>query len=159
MQEWQLSPRKPHLSEKCPVEGDCEGTIHCPHGDVQIHQQPLLLLAVHCGSDPLEDTAGQGWLPRGLGTTPGHFQHPLCHPFVTTLVTGTSPAQHPRQEHPAHHWWFCSSLQTPLFATVKKGPKRPMSPKSQWLGRGEKSRKSNSRLVESWDFWVPVDIC
>lgn len=50
-----LISRMPYLSEQCPIKGDSEGAIYRPHGDIQIHQQPLLLLAVHRGSDPLED--------------------------------------------------------------------------------------------------------
>lgn len=106
-QEWECSaPREPHLSEERPVEGDGEGTIHGPHGDIQIHQEPLLLLAVHRGSDPLEHTAGQGCLPQDLDTpsTPGAtpLSPPLSHPRPSTQGSSL-------------HWWLCSSLQTPLF--------------------------------------------
>lgn len=152
VQEWECSPppREPHLSEERPVEGDSEGTIHGPHGDVQIHQEPLLLLAVHRGSDPLEHTGGQGCLPQGLDhawTPPA----PLCHPFVTTFVT--SPAQHPRQEHPGV-FPALVALVFPANTTLHARGKR-----KKWLGRGGRSRKSNSRLVESWDLWSPVEIC
>lgn len=121
VQEWECSPppREPHLSEERPVEGDSEGTIHGPHGDVQIHQEPLLLLAVHRGSDPLEHTGGQGCLPQGLDhawTPPA----PLCHPFVTTFVT-SRPSTHGRSiQEFSQHWWLWCSLQTPPFMQEAK---------------------------------------
>lgn len=31
-----------HLSEKGPVEGDGEEAVYGPHGNVQVHQEPLL---------------------------------------------------------------------------------------------------------------------
>lgn len=45
----------PYLSEESSVEGDREEAVHSPHGDVQVHQQPLLLQGVDCGTDPLEN--------------------------------------------------------------------------------------------------------
>lgn len=47
-----------HLSEKGPVEGDGEEAVHCPHGNVQVHQEPLLFQSVDCCADPLGTQAG-----------------------------------------------------------------------------------------------------
>lgn len=49
-----------HLSEQGAVEGDRVETVHRPHGDVQVHQQPLLLLSVDRGPDPLDDHKHSG---------------------------------------------------------------------------------------------------
>ena len=50
-----------YLTEECAVKGDREGTVHGPHGDIQIHQEPLLLLAVYRGPDPLIGMHGK-WM-------------------------------------------------------------------------------------------------
>lgn len=41
------------LSEEGAIEGDGVEAVHCPHGNVQVHQEPLLLQSVDCGSNPL----------------------------------------------------------------------------------------------------------
>lgn len=37
-------PLGPHLSEEGPIEGDSVEAVDCPHVDVQVHEQTLLLL-------------------------------------------------------------------------------------------------------------------
>lgn len=49
----------PHLSEECAVEGDSVEAVHCPHRNVQVHQKPLLLQSVDCGTNPLETQTSQ----------------------------------------------------------------------------------------------------
>lgn len=53
----------PHLSKEGPVEGDGIETVHCAHVDIQVHEQALLLLRVHGGSDALRE--------EGLRLEPG----------------------------------------------------------------------------------------
>lgn len=73
-----------HLSEKRSVEGDGVETVHRPHGDVQVHQQPLLLLRVHRCPDTL--TGGRG----------GKQAHVLnrSQDFRTFEVNQTRPLAH-----------------------------------------------------------------
>lgn len=70
-------PRRAHLSEQGPVEGDGVKTVHCAHVDVQVHEQALLLLRVHGGPDALwgegsRQVAGGG-APRGGGAGAAHL--------------------------------------------------------------------------------------
>lgn len=48
-----MDPSLRYLSEQRSVEGDGVEAVHRPHGDVQIHEQPLLLLRVDGGPNPL----------------------------------------------------------------------------------------------------------
>lgn len=48
-----------HLSEQGAIESHSEETVHGPHGNVQVHQQPLLLQSVDCGTDPLVTQVSQ----------------------------------------------------------------------------------------------------
>lgn len=50
------SPPAQYLSEEGSVEGDGVEAVDRPHGDIQVHQQPLLLLRVHSRSNPLRQT-------------------------------------------------------------------------------------------------------
>ena len=45
--------KRTYLSEERAVEGDSVVAVHRPHGDVQVHQQPFVLLGVHRGPYPL----------------------------------------------------------------------------------------------------------
>lgn len=68
--------RKRYLSEERPVEGDGVEAVHSPHGDVQVHQQPLLLLSVHCRPDPL--TADRKPQSVKLLSASGNLLLPVC---------------------------------------------------------------------------------
>lgn len=48
-----------HLSKEGTIEGHCEETVHCPHGNVQVHQKPLLLQCVYCSTNPLSTQKSQ----------------------------------------------------------------------------------------------------
>lgn len=48
-----------YLSEKGTVERDRVKAVHCPHGDIQVHKESLLLLSVHSGSDSLQGERGK----------------------------------------------------------------------------------------------------
>lgn len=52
-----------HLSEEGAIEGHSEEAIHRPHGNVQVHQKPLLLQSVDCGTNPLGTQTSQIGLP------------------------------------------------------------------------------------------------
>lgn len=56
---YRVSTSACYLSEQRSVEGDGVETVHRPHGDVQVHEQPLLLLSVHCGTNPLREHGGK----------------------------------------------------------------------------------------------------
>lgn len=98
---------------------------------------------IRCRTQPV-----RGGCPRALAP---HLD-PSTAPHATPLSPPLPQAQHPQQEHPG---LFSPQVlllfpANTLFARAKR---------KKWLGRGERSRKSNSRLVESWDFWSPVDTC
>lgn len=42
-----------YLSEEGAIEGHSEKAVYCPHANVQVHQEPLLLQSVDCGTNPL----------------------------------------------------------------------------------------------------------
>lgn len=42
-----------YLSEEGTIEGHSEKAVYCPHANVQVHQEPLLLQSVDCGTNPL----------------------------------------------------------------------------------------------------------
>ena len=58
-----------HLSEEGAIEGHSKETVHCPHGDIQVHQKPLLLQSVDCGTNPLQTQTSQIVLPVALEVT------------------------------------------------------------------------------------------
>lgn len=69
-----------HLSEKGPVEGDGEEAVYCPHGNVQVHQEPLLFQSVDCSSDPLG--AETSWAERRPRTNTCRFQAQIPKPLA-----------------------------------------------------------------------------
>lgn len=102
---------------------------------------------IRCRTQPV-----RGGCPRALAPHLDPSTAPRATPLSPPLPQAQpQPSTHSRStQGSSHHRCFCSSLQTPLFTRAKR---------KKWLGRGERSRKSNSRLVESWDFWSPVDTC
>jgi hypothetical protein len=55
-----LPPSRPYLSEEGPIEGDSVEAVNRAHVDVQVHEQPLLLLRVHSGPDALQEDCRSG---------------------------------------------------------------------------------------------------
>lgn len=89
--------RRAHLPEEGAVELNDVGTVTAPHHHVQVHQQLLLLLLIHCGPNPLQDKPaeplrhmvtvnGTGGGARRSGHA--HWQTSPTHLDSHNLVTG-----------------------------------------------------------------------
>lgn len=42
------------LSEEGAIEGHSVEAVYRPHANIQVHQEPLLLQSVDCGTNPLQ---------------------------------------------------------------------------------------------------------
>lgn len=64
------------LSEEGAIEGHSVEAVYRPHANIQVHQEPLLLQSVDCGTNPLqkEQTAQQPSV-AGASIPPGIAQN------------------------------------------------------------------------------------